>query len=173
MAQEGSRTPPSASAVDDLFRSGYALLPAVLSPDRVDALRTALDSLLRAERGSGCAWREPPAGQRVWMLLNKGAIFLDLILQPFVIATADTLVGAPVLLSNATANVVGPGAAPQGLHTDQGYLPESVHVPMVLTAIWLLDDFTEENGATLMIPGSHLGASTASVRAVGRRALCC
>jgi phytanoyl-CoA dioxygenase PhyH len=147
------------SAIDDLCRSGYALLPRVLSPAALGDIRRLLEAVCKAERANGVAWPEPPAGQRVWMLLNKGAVFTDLVRHPLAVALADALIGAPVLLSNATANVVGPGAAAQVLHTDQGYLPDCVDVPMVLTALWLLDDFTETNGATRVLAGSHIGGT--------------
>src|SRR5260370_13418954 len=147
--------------LDELSRCGYALVQDILSPATIAAVRLRLDAICEAERDNGTAWREPPAGQRVWMLLNKGSVFADLVRQPLAVRLADTLIGAPVLLSNATANVVGPGAAAQAMHSDQGYLPDSVDVPMVLTAIWLLDDFTEANGATRAVAGSHLDRTAA------------
>jgi hypothetical protein len=53
---------------------------------------------------------------------------------------------------------IGPGSPAQGLHRDQWCFdffpfPDDVHVE--LSTIWALTDFTEENGATRVVPGSH------------------
>jgi ectoine hydroxylase-related dioxygenase (phytanoyl-CoA dioxygenase family) len=51
-----------------------------------------------------------------------------------------------------------PGGGRQGLHADQPPAPGS-DGPPALTLIWMLDDFTEHNGATRVVPGSHLRRS--------------
>jgi len=48
-----------------------------------------------------------------------------------------------------------PGFGQQGLHAD--WKPRMPGEPFfVMTAIWMLDDFTLENGATRVVPGSHV-----------------
>src|SRR5579871_5073148 len=42
------------------------------------------------------------------------------------------------------------------LHTDQGYIDFWTPKPVVANIMWMLDDFTDENGGTRLIPGSHL-----------------
>ena len=42
------------------------------------------------------------------------------------------------------------------LHSDQGYVPLDISIPVVANIMWMLDDFTEANGATRVVPGSHL-----------------
>lgn len=143
------------NARDELAHRGYALVPAVLEVASLEGLRSRLDEQAAAEVAAGQAWPEPPNGQRVWMLLNKGAVFVQLVTHELALAASRTVLGPAALLSNITANIVGAGAPAQALHTDQGFLPGSVREPMVLTAIWFLDDFTVVNGATRVIPGSH------------------
>jgi len=43
-----------------------------------------------------------------------------------------------------------------GLHSDQGYAPRDIAKPLAMNVMWMLVDFTEENGATRLVPGSHL-----------------
>jgi Phytanoyl-CoA dioxygenase (PhyH) len=154
--------------LEDLRRNGFAVLEDVMPGSRMERVQRLLDEVRRQELADGTAWLQPPSGQRVWMLLNKGHPFLDLVTESAVLDVADALVGAPVLLSNATAHVVGPGTEAQAIHTDQGYLPSCVTIPMVLTAIWMVNDFTEANGATVVIPGSHEGLVGEPRRVTGR-----
>ena len=59
-------------------------------------------------------------------------------------------------LSGPVGIDIGPGESAQGLHRDDVVYPLSwPHQQVVLNTMWALDDFTEENGATLIVPGSH------------------
>ena len=66
------------------------------------------------------------------------------------------LLGPRFLLSSLTANIARPGGAPMYLHTDQGYVDFWTEKPLVANVLFMLDDFTERNGATRLVPGSHL-----------------
>jgi ectoine hydroxylase-related dioxygenase (phytanoyl-CoA dioxygenase family) len=68
------------------------------------------------------------------------------------------LLGKDFLLSSLTANIARPGGAPMYLHTDQGYVDFWTPKPLVANIAWMLDDFTEANGGTRLVPGSHLVA---------------
>jgi ectoine hydroxylase-related dioxygenase (phytanoyl-CoA dioxygenase family) len=92
------------------------------------------------------------------MLPNKGRIFRDLMLHPLVDQAMGRLVGADCLLSSLTANIARPGGTPMYLHNDQGYVDFWTPKPLVANIAWMLDDFTEANGGTRLVPGSHLVA---------------
>ena len=83
----------------------------------------------------------------------------DLIAHPRVMEIADA-----VLLQNCvnyrigscTAIEILPGEEAQEMHSDDGFYP--IRIPQVefqISAMWALDDFTIENGATHVVPGSQ------------------
>ena len=60
------------------------------------------------------------------------------------------------LISSLSSIAIGPGETPQPIHADDQVMPlERPHVPTVCNTMWALTDFTEANGATRLVPGSH------------------
>src|SRR5215469_16655538 len=142
-----------------LDENGYCIVESVLSVEEVKALKSRLIEQAVGERARGVAFHDGgPArpNQRVWMLMNKGRVFRDLMLHPIVDALMGHLLGSDYLLSSLTANIAGPGGEPMVLHTDQGYVGFWTPVPVVANIAWMLDDFTKENGGTRLVPKSHL-----------------
>jgi ectoine hydroxylase-related dioxygenase (phytanoyl-CoA dioxygenase family) len=139
--------------------TGFCVLPDVLGARQVAAVRRRVlkQAAREAEAGLTSHIYDHGASQRVWLLVNKGQEFVDLIRSPAAVGFACAAFGADPLLSSAQANLVGPGGQPMALHAEQGFLPPPwPPYPMIVSAIWLLTDFTTENGATEVIPGSHL-----------------
>jgi ectoine hydroxylase-related dioxygenase (phytanoyl-CoA dioxygenase family) len=150
----GDRELPA--AFEDLARFGYCLLERALSEDAVNALKTRIDEQAAGERARGEAFIDSAVNQRIWMLPNKGRIFRDLILEPLVEQVMGHLLGPGFLLSSLTANIARPGGAAMYLHSDQGYVDFWTEKPLVANILFMLDDFTDENGGTRFVPGSHL-----------------
>ncbi|HEY2049088.1 MAG TPA: phytanoyl-CoA dioxygenase family protein [Caulobacteraceae bacterium] len=149
-------------ARSDLDAHGYCVIPGVLSRAEVAALKTRLAEQAEGERARGVAFHDGGAGrpnQRVWMLLNKGRVFRDLMLHPIVETLMGHLLGQDFLVSSFTANIAHPGGEPMVLHTDQGYVGFWTPKPVVANIAWMLDDFSDANGATRLVPGSHLDSS--------------
>ncbi len=138
---------------------GYLVLPEVLSVDEVAFYRRRILELAEAERADGTAVRHTDnRGQHVRWLVNKGEEFERLLTDPTVTPVFEYLLGADYTLSTLTSNIVSPGAADGGSHVDGviGSMPEPLpEQPMVANSLWLLDDFTPENGGTRYVPGSH------------------
>jgi ectoine hydroxylase-related dioxygenase (phytanoyl-CoA dioxygenase family) len=122
----------------------------------VRALRARVVEQAKGEAAIGRAAHERPNNQRIWMMVNKGAIFRDLVLHPLVTEKMSALLGPDFLLSSLSANIARPGGTPMYLHTDQGYVDFWTPKALVANIAWMLDDFTEENGGTRLAPGSHL-----------------
>lgn len=142
-------------AFEDLDHFGYAIVEGALSRERVAALRARVVEQARGEDARGIGFHDGKANQRIWMLPNKGRIFRDLVLDPLVDAFMGRLLGKDFLLSSLTANIARPGGVPMYLHTDQGYVDFWTPKPLVANIAWMLDDFTEANGGTRLVPGSH------------------
>ena len=71
----------------------------------------------------------------------------------------EHLLGPDYTLSTLTSNIIDPGAPDGGYHVDSvlGGMPEPLpSFPLVANSLWLLDDFTPENGGTRHVPGIHL-----------------
>jgi ectoine hydroxylase-related dioxygenase (phytanoyl-CoA dioxygenase family) len=61
------------------------------------------------------------------------------------------------LVSSLSSISIGPDETPQPIHADDQLIPiPKPHPPTVCNTMWALTDFTEANGATRLIPGSHL-----------------
>jgi hypothetical protein len=151
------RLGPDATA-DDLAGSldehGCALVEGVLAPDDVEARRAALADLFAATP-MGRNFFEGFHTQRVYAVFAKTRAFDDLALHPLGEALGHAL-GEHYQLSAPVALQIGPGEKAQVLHRDEDIYPLSrPHAPVVVNSMWALCDFTEANGATRLIPGSH------------------
>jgi ectoine hydroxylase-related dioxygenase (phytanoyl-CoA dioxygenase family) len=154
-----AKYPDIAAIGRQLDDEGYCLVAEVLDADELDTVRRALDRVTGEDDAAGTALRYGPDGanQRVWALLNRGSEFVRLATHPLGLAIARRGLGPDALLSNLSANVTGPGGDREigRLHTDQGFLPEPWPYQLATNIAFFLDDFTDENGATLVVPGSH------------------
>jgi len=142
-------------AFDDLDRAGYCIVEGALNAETVADLRRRVVQQARGEDARGQGFHDGGANQRIWMLPNKGRIFRDLVLHPLVDSMMGRLLGRDFLLSSLTANIARPGGTPMYLHTDQGYVDFWTPKPLVANIAWMLDDFSEANGGTRLVPGSH------------------
>lgn len=158
-----------ADAKSDLDRYGLARVAGAISPSQLAAARDRLLEQAAGEAAAGIAFHDSGdaavgflngPNQRVWNLINKGAIFRELVVEGIARDLITHLLGDSVLLSSLTGNIANPGGVAQGLHRDDGFAPHSIDFPIVANALFMLDEFTEDNGATRVAPGSHLGAYT-------------
>jgi ectoine hydroxylase-related dioxygenase (phytanoyl-CoA dioxygenase family) len=143
----------------ELDEVGYCVIVDVLSAEDLESVGTALNRAATADDTAGVALRYGPNGsnQRLWALLNRGDEFVRLATHPLALAIVRSGLGKDIQLSNLSANITGPGGDREigRLHTDQGFLPEPWPYQLATNVAFFLDDFTEENGATLVVPGSH------------------
>jgi ectoine hydroxylase-related dioxygenase (phytanoyl-CoA dioxygenase family) len=146
--------------LEDLERVGYTVVPDVLDGEEIEAVRTAL----APHFDLGLRGRNPFEGhqtQRVYCLVAKSRAFDRLILDPLMLDVAGGLLGENFLLTATLAIKLEPGETAQDFHFDDAFnrLPRP-HPPYSLSTLWAIDEFTDDNGATLLYPGSHMWGDT-------------
>jgi ectoine hydroxylase-related dioxygenase (phytanoyl-CoA dioxygenase family) len=138
---------------------GYTIVEDAIEPDLVVTLR---DTIRRLERDLEVAplgtQAEGHSTLRMYNLLAKDPVFQAMPVHPHVLPVVERLLDPGCLLSGMTAIDIGPGEDAQPMHGDDivmsRHLPRP-HVPMMVTSMWALTDFTAANGGTRYIPGSH------------------
>jgi ectoine hydroxylase-related dioxygenase (phytanoyl-CoA dioxygenase family) len=152
MTQAGSIT----DAVEHLRSDGYVVLPDLLGSPDLDTVRGELAAHLAAApfgRNDFEGFRT----QRAYALLAKAPATAMLVAHPAVLAVLDEVLDPAYLLSANIAINVHPGETAQSLHSDDGYCPlPRPRRAVGVSAVWAIDEFTRDNGATEVIPGSHL-----------------
>jgi len=139
-----------------LGNEGYAVLPGILDPDEVRAVRDAIQPLLEETR-RGRNDFEGVLTRRVYNLLAKTTSVHPLVEHPEILGLVSEHLGPPGFqLSIAHAIEILPGETPQQLHTDDLPFPvPKPHQPIVVNTMWAISEFTRANGATRLVPGSQ------------------
>jgi hypothetical protein len=143
-----------------VHRDGAAIVDDVLSKSEADALQGELmpfidNTAFGPDSFSG--WKTKRTGG----LVARSAKAREIVMHPLILG------GAKELLSHATSFqlhltqviAIGPGEPAQPVHRDQwafDFFPFPKGYEVQFNTIWALTDFTEENGATRVIPGSTL-----------------
>lgn len=156
---------PEATATADvdghlaaIAADGYTVLPDVIPPDLVAELLDDLDRL-HAELGTTPARNdfEGTATMRVYNLLAHGPVWQLVPVHPAVLPVVEGVLDRGCLVSSLSSIAIDPGETEQPIHADDQIIPlPKPHVATVCNSMWALTDFTEANGATRIIPGSHL-----------------
>ena len=160
--------PPIRSCLDDAKRDldeiGMTRFGGAADEETLEAARRRLDDQAAGEDAHGSAFRDfgdkvvniPGApNQRVWNLINKGEVFRRMALNEAVQTLVKHLLGEDILLFSFTSNIANKGGLAQPLHGDQVFAPAETPYPLIANCAWMLDDYTEENGATRVVPDSH------------------
>ncbi len=148
-----------APLLEALAETGAAVVERVLPADLVARIRAAfrphLDREGEAEQGDFNGFRT----LRISSVIAKAPAVLPLLDHPLVLAAADRFL-LPNCLNYRFGSLTGieiwPGESEQRLHRDQGcYWKRIEGLEFQVSALWAFDDFTAENGATRLVPGSH------------------
>ncbi|MBX3014261.1 MAG: phytanoyl-CoA dioxygenase family protein [Caldilineaceae bacterium] len=143
-----------------LDQNGYLPLFNLLSPEQVQAIATRLEALAAAEGDqAGLEAHQETGTTRLANLADKDPLFAVCFTHPRVLAAIARVLRQDFKLSSLNARFALPGEGLQHLHADwrEGVAPGEFEV---CNSIWLLDDFTAENGATRVVPGSHNSGKT-------------
>jgi ectoine hydroxylase-related dioxygenase (phytanoyl-CoA dioxygenase family) len=148
----------SEQQVDEIIaqiqKVGFCVIPDVLPTPQVEELRSILEAILYLEAGDN---KLPSGHQRVLHLALKHEAFLEPLCHPLVLAVWRKYLGKDMICSSWSSNTLWPGCTEIYWHVDHPYWTFEPPYPLALSAhtFFMLDDFTEENGATAAIPGSH------------------
>jgi ectoine hydroxylase-related dioxygenase (phytanoyl-CoA dioxygenase family) len=138
-----------------LDERGYVVLDGLMGPDLLQALRQRIFELFEQEgERAGSEFRTEEHARRLANLVDKGDVFRRAIAHPVVLDGVRHVVGEAKLSSLNARSADPQSDAGQPLHVDMAAVPD-VRGYWVCNTIWMLDDFTAENGATRVVPGSH------------------
>jgi ectoine hydroxylase-related dioxygenase (phytanoyl-CoA dioxygenase family) len=144
-------------AVRDIEERGYTILDRVIEPEVLDEIDR---QLLKLERDLGVV---PASNEfegtktvRIYNLLAHDPVFQRIPVCQAVLDVVEGVLEKGCLISSLSSIAIDPGETPQLLHSDDQViaLPRP-HPPLVCNTMWALSDFTEENGATRIVPNSH------------------
>ncbi len=96
--------------------------------------------------------------QRIFNLINKDPAFAPLVEHPTVLAMMDAALGRDAIALDVSVNQVGAHTASGGWHVDSPItqIPEPLpNFTLSIQSVWMLDDFTADNGASHVVRGSH------------------
>jgi ectoine hydroxylase-related dioxygenase (phytanoyl-CoA dioxygenase family) len=142
-------------ALTHIERDGYVILPRLLTASERAELAHDLAPWEEA-RPYGRNDFEGERSKRVYSLAAKGDRFLALAEHPDVVALLDRLLLPNWLLSTMQSIRLYPGETEQAWHPDDLFYPvPRPHARLAVSVIWAIEDFTADNGATELIPGSH------------------
>ena len=151
-----------AGHVKQIAEQGYTIITDAVPASVCDEL---VADLARLETGLGIV----PAsnsfeGRQTWRIYNlllHGALYEQIPVWPTVLPVVEGVLDPGCLVSSLSSIAIGPGETAQPIHADDQLIPiPKPHPPTVCNTMWALTDFTEANGATRIIPGSHVADSS-------------
>lgn len=135
---------------------GYVVLAGCMGDRLLQDLRDRILALFDEEGDrAGHEFRTEEHAHRLANLVDKGEVFRRAVVLPPVLECVRYVLGPQMKLSSLNARSADPNSEEgQPLHVDMAAIPDD-NGYWVCNTVWMLDDFTPDNGATRMVPGSH------------------
>jgi ectoine hydroxylase-related dioxygenase (phytanoyl-CoA dioxygenase family) len=144
--------------VSEVRSRGWTVIEDAIEPALVDALADDLGRLeteLDVKPADNSF--EGRSTLRVYNLVARSEIWWRVPVHPAVLPVVEGVLDGGCLISSLSSINIGPGETAQPIHADDQLIPlPKPHPPTVCNTMWALTDFTEENGATRVVSGTHL-----------------
>jgi ectoine hydroxylase-related dioxygenase (phytanoyl-CoA dioxygenase family) len=145
-------------ALGEIADQGYTIISNAIEPALIDAL---VDDLTQLEHDLGI---EPASNEfegahtvRIYNLLARTPIYQLIPVHPAVLPVVEGVLDHGCLVSSLSSIAIDPGETIQPIHADDQLIPlPKPHPAVVCNTMWALTDFTAANGATRIMPGTHL-----------------
>ena len=155
-----------AAHADRVKTDGYTIVESAIDGGLCDALA---EDLLHLEKALGIATGENAfegtRTTRIYNLLVHGTLYEQIPLHPNVLPIVEQVLDPGLLVSSLSSISIGSGETAQPIHSDDQLiaLPKP-HPPLICNTMWAITDFSEENGATRLVPGTHLADHSPDLR---------
>ncbi|BAY13583.1 phytanoyl-CoA dioxygenase family protein [Calothrix sp. NIES-2098] len=137
---------------------GYVLIPELLTRTQAEKARSLVLEISEKEKPLGKVLLDEQR-ERIYGLVYKGEIFELMVQHPTVIEVIENILGHDMTLGTFSAHILNPGAKNMGVHVDYPYWtmkpPFPAYPVLEIQVIWMVEDFTQENGAPVFAPGSQ------------------
>jgi ectoine hydroxylase-related dioxygenase (phytanoyl-CoA dioxygenase family) len=151
--------PEIAEIIDEITNGqGYVLLPDLITTQEAAAARQFILELAEQKRKADLLVAQENR-ERLYGLIYQSDIFAQMAQHETLFSIIEALIGENVILGGFSAHILHPGASSMGIHVDYPYwamtAPFPKHPILELQVIWLMEDFTANNGAPLFAPGTQ------------------
>ncbi|HXW34892.1 MAG TPA: phytanoyl-CoA dioxygenase family protein [Acidimicrobiales bacterium] len=147
-----------ASHAQQVCEEGWSVVERAIDERLCDEI---FEDLLRLERSLGIVPAtnlfEGLKTTRIYNLLVHGPLYQRIPVYPNVLPIVEQVLDPGLLISSLSSIAIGPDEDAQLIHADDQLIPlPKPHPPIICNTMWAITDFTEENGATRLVPGTHL-----------------
>ena len=137
---------------------GYVVLPDLLSLKEATEARNLILEIAEREKQDGRLVAQGKK-ERLYGLIYKGDVFTKLVENKVLLSVIEAILGEDIVLGGFSAHILHPGAKRMGIHVDYPYWAMPSPFPkypiLELQVIWMMEDFTENNGAPLFVAGTQ------------------
>ena len=152
---------------------GYVVLPDLLSYEEAKQARELIYQLAEKDRQQDKLITQG-AKERVYGLIYRDDVFAKLVQDKLILAIVEEILGNDIVLGGFSAHILHPNAQRMGIHVDYPYWamasPFPQHPILEIQVIWMIDDFTVDNGAPLFAAGTQNLAKTPDIEQFERTA---
>ena len=144
-------------AVNEISANGWVVIEDIIELDLIEEIHDQLDHLekeLDVQNGENLF--EGTRTSRIYNLLAHGETFEKMPVHQNVLPVVEGVLGQGLTISSLSSIAIGPDEKAQPIHSDDQLIPiPKPHPPIICNTMWAITDFTDQNGATRLVPGTH------------------